>query len=96
MGRRAGRVKWIGELASYTVLGGRIRPDQAVEVARLELVGVRRQRLEVADPEVAGARAEDVGERQRAQRGVAARAAAPDGQPVGVDLALSPPGSAPR
>ena len=48
---------------------------------------VRRQRLEVADAVVAGAGAERVVEGQRAQRGVAAGAAAADGQALAVDQA---------
>ena len=64
------------------VEGGGLRPgpDQAVEIAALELVGVARQRLEVADPVVAGAGPEQVVEGERAERGVAAGAAAGDGQ----------------
>ena len=36
-----------------------LRPDQAVEVAALELVGVPGQRLQIADAVVAGAGPED-------------------------------------
>ena len=70
--------------------GGGLRPgpDQAVEVAALELVGVARQRLEVADPVVAGAGPEQVVEGQRAERGVAAGAAAGDGETARVGPAL--------
>ena len=50
--------------------------DQAVEVARLELVGVPRQGLEVADAVVAGPGRELVAEGQQTQRRVASRAAA--------------------
>ena len=57
----------------------RIGPDEAVEVTRLELVGVGGQALEVGDAVVAGAGLEDIVERERAQRGVAAGAAAADG-----------------
>src|SRR5581483_10609519 len=65
-----------------------IRPDQAVEVARLELVGVGGQRLGVGHAEVTGAHREVVSERQRAQRGVPAGTAASDGELVPVDQAL--------
>ena len=74
-----------------------IRADQRVEVARLELVRVLRQHLEVADAVVAGAGAEDVVEGQRRQRRVAAGAAAAD-RPVAsrIGLAASRPGTARR
>ena len=66
----------------------RVGPHQGVLVPRLELVRVtRRERLEVGDAEVAGARGEVVVERQRAERRVAAGAAAPDQEPVAVGLA---------
>ena len=61
--------------------------DQAVEIARLELVGVLRQRFEVADAVVAGAGFENIAEGERAQRRVAAGAAAGDHQAVAVDFA---------
>ena len=61
----------------------RIRPDQAVRVARLELVGVAGEGLEVADAELADARRERVAEGERGEGRVAAGAAALDGQPVG-------------
>ena len=63
----------------------RVRPDQPVEVARLELVGLLDERLEVADPEVADARRERVAERDRAERRVAAGAAAADREALAVD-----------
>src|SRR5437667_5527563 len=62
-----------------------IRPDEAVEVARLELVGLLDERLEIADPEVAGPGREGVAERDGAHRRVTARAAATDREPVTVD-----------
>ena len=63
--------------------------DQAVHVAGLELVGVACERLGVGHPVVAGAGGEDLGaEHERGQRGVAARAAAVDGEPLAVHLAL--------
>ena len=65
----------------------RIRADEAVEVARLELVRVARERLEVADAVVARAGGERVGRGQRAQRRVAAGAGAADRHPAAVDLA---------
>ena len=42
-----------------------VRTDQAVEIAGLELVGVARQLLEIADAVVAGAGGEEIVERQR-------------------------------
>ena len=89
-------MKWIGERSRYRSRRCGIRADQAVQVARLELVRVRGQRLEVADAVVAGAGLEDVAEGQRAQRGVAAGAAAADRQALAVDLARAPPDSARR
>ncbi len=72
-------------------------PHQGVLVARLELVRVtRRERLQVGDPEVAGARREVVVERQRAERRVAAGAPAPDQQPVAVGLARARRGTGRR
>src|SRR5205085_3996550 len=59
--------------------------DEAPRIARLELVRVRLERREVADAEVADARLEDVMERDRRDRGVAARTGAFDRQPVPVD-----------
>src|SRR5215211_6565736 len=61
-----------------------VGPDQAVEVARLELVGLPRQGLDIADAEVARAGGERILERERAERRVAARAAAGDHQPLSV------------
>lgn len=52
---------------------------QAVQVARLELVGVGGHRLQIADAEVADARRELVGEGERSERGVAAGAPAANG-----------------
>ena len=65
----------------------RVRPDQSVHVARLELVRVPRHRLEVADAEQADPGREDVAEGQRRQRGVTAGAAARDGEPRRVHVA---------
>ena len=64
-----------------------IGADQAVEVARLELVRVAGERLEVGDAVVAGAGREVVVEGERAERRVAAGAAAADRQALAVDLA---------
>ena len=66
----------------------RVGPDQAVEVARLELVRVARQDLQVADAVRADAGGEDVGRGERAQGGVAAGAAALDHEPGAVGEAL--------
>ena len=62
-------------------------PDEAVEVAALELVGLGGQRAEVGDAVVARAGGEHLVERERGQRGEAAGRAAADAQPVGVDVA---------
>src|SRR6266550_3857129 len=64
-----------------------IGADQSVEIARLELVGVFGQRFEIADAVVAGAGFENVTKRQRAERRVAAGAAAADCEPIAVDFA---------
>ena len=61
--------------------------DQPIEIAGLELVGIRREHLEVADPVVARAGPEDVVEGERGEGGVAARAPAPDREPGGVRAA---------
>ena len=66
---------------------GRPRADQRVEVARLELVRLARQRLEIADAEVARAGVEEVAEGERGERRVAAGAAAADREPPAVDVA---------
>src|SRR5690606_10627004 len=73
----------------------RVGPDEAVEVAALELVRLGGQRLEVGDPVVAGTGGERVPEGQRRQRRVAARRAAPDAEARGIDPPLlgQPPGS---
>ena len=62
----------------------RVRADQPVEVARLELVRVARERRQVADAVVARAGAERVAEGERAERRVAAGAAARDGAALAV------------
>ena len=64
-----------------------IRAEQARVVARLELVGVLLEELEVGDAEQADAGREDVAEGERRERRVAAGAAALDGQPIRVDVA---------
>ena len=67
----------------------RIRPDERVLVLQLELVGLASaELLEVGDAEVRRSRGEGVGERERADRRVAAGAPAGDQQPVGIGLAL--------
>src|SRR5215212_51019 len=62
----------------------RVGSDQAVEITRLELVGLPRQGLDVADAEMARAGGERIPERERAERCVAACAAAGDHQPLSV------------
>ena len=69
-----------------------VRPDQPVEIARLELVRRAHERLEVADPEIAHPRGERVAEGHGAQGRIAARAAAPDREPFPID---DPPGREP-
>src|ERR687897_3115381 len=64
-----------------------VGPDQAVEVARLELVGLPGQGLHVADSEVARAGGERIPESERAERRVTARAAAGDHQSFAVNQA---------
>ena len=77
MNRRAFHVK----IAPF-----RIGTDQSIEIARLELVRVPCERFQIADAVMAGAGFEDVTERQRAERRIAAGAAASDGKPVAVDF----------
>src|SRR5260370_11592291 len=52
--------------------------DQAVEIARLEFVRVPGERFEIADAVIADSGHKGISEGQRAQRGVAPRAAAAD------------------
>src|SRR6266545_2029999 len=86
---RAGQALGVVDRRPLPVQLGRLRPraDEAVQVAGLELVGVAGQRLRVGHAVVAGAGGEQVAEGERAQGGVAAGAASPDGQPPRVDLA---------
>ena len=62
-----------------------ISPDETVEVAGLEFVGVGRHRLQIADAEVAGAGAEEIAERQGGERRVATGAPAANGGAIGID-----------
>src|SRR5262245_16390787 len=66
----------------------RIRSDQPVEIARLELVGVARERGDVAHAVIAGSALKEVAEGQRRQRRVAAGAAAADDASLAVDPPL--------
>ena len=86
---RAGDLVEVVDRRSLAVEGDRlgIRPDEPVVVARLELVRVGRQALEVADAEPADAGREHVPEGQRGKRRVAAGAPAFDGKAVRVDVA---------
>src|SRR5579884_4464842 len=59
-----------------------IGTDQAIGIARLELVGVVHERIEVGNPEVAGAGRERVAEGESGQRGIAAGTAAVNNQAV--------------
>ena len=70
-----------------TALG--VRSDQGVQVARLELVGLLGERLEVADAVVAGADLEHVFERQRREGRVSPGAASAHYETVAVHFALS-------
>jgi len=65
----------------------RVGPDQPIQVARLELVGILRHCFQIANPKVACASLENVAEGERAERGVTARAAAANGQPILVNRA---------
>ena len=62
-------------------------PDQPVEVAALELVGLRGQHAEVGDAVVAGPGREHLVEREGGQRGEPTGGAAADAEPVGVGVA---------
>ncbi len=86
-GTRSRRGSGSGERSRYVVGGLRVRSDETVHVARLELVRVPRQRLEVADAELADAGGEDVAEGQCRERRVAAGAAALDREALRVDVA---------
>src|SRR5262249_59270907 len=66
----------------------RVGPDQPIEIARFELVGVARERGRVADTVIARATLEEIAEGQRRERGVAAGAAAADHAALVVDPAL--------
>ena len=68
---------------------------QALEIARLKLVRVGRQCLEIGDPVLADTRGEDITGRQGSQGCEAAGAAAPDCQPGGVGEPLRPIDNAP-
>lgn len=65
------------------------RPDQALQVLRLEVVGLPRAPAgEVQDGVLDRAAGVDIGRGERGGRGPAAGAAAPDGEPVAVGGAL--------
>ena len=66
----------------------RIGSDQPVEIARLELVGVARERGDVAHAVIARPALEEVAEGERRERRVAAGAAAADDAALAVDPAL--------
>src|SRR5581483_1634505 len=67
----------------------RVGTDQAVQIARLELVGVAGEELQVGNAEEAGAGGEAVAEGEHRQRRVPARATAVDGQARTVDAPLA-------
>src|SRR4029077_14700599 len=60
-------------------------PNQPIEIARLELVGVARERGDVADAVIARAALEEIAERERRERGIDAGAAAADDATLAVD-----------
>src|SRR5262249_52297907 len=66
----------------------RIRPDQPIEIARLELVGIASKGRRIAYPIVAGAALKEVAGGQRRERRIAARAAARDDGAPGIDASL--------
>ena len=80
---------WLmGDRSRYMVGGLRIRADEPEEVALLELVrAAAHEALEVGKAEVGGAGGEEAMARERVERRVAAGAAAPYGDAVGVDVA---------
>src|SRR5262245_44322708 len=63
-----------------------IRTDQAVEITRLEFVGVPCQSFQIADSIVAGAGFEEVTESQRAEGCVSSGASSSVGKSVAVDV----------
>ena len=65
----------------------RIWADEALVVARFELVAIARDHLQVGDPERADARSEYVAEGERRERRIAAGTATFDGEPVTVHVA---------
>src|SRR5262249_33205706 len=71
-----------------------IRSDQPVEIARLELMGVARERGDVAHAVMASPALKELAEGQRCQSRVAAGAAAADDASLAVDPSLR--GEAPR
>ena len=69
------------------ILAFRVGPDQIVRVTGLELMGVARQRFEVADPVMARPGPKRIAKSQRAQGRISPGAAAGNRQPLGIDLA---------
>ena len=69
------------------VLSLRVGSDQIVRVAGLELMGVARQRFEVADSVMARPGPKRIAKGQCTQGRIAPGAAAGNGQPLGIDLA---------
>src|SRR5215213_6521731 len=64
-----------------------VRANQPVKITRLELMCILCQRGQIADAIVARASAELIAKGQGAQRGIAARAAAGDRQPLAIHFA---------
>src|SRR5438034_357676 len=65
-----------GRTFPVEVLLLRIGSDQPVEISRLELVSILHERLQIADPEIAGTGLEEVPECQSAHGGIPSRASA--------------------
>src|SRR5258708_30948317 len=65
------------------------RPDQPVEISRLELMGIARQRLRIADAVIACPALEEVAKGERRESGVAAGAAAAGDDALGIYQSLS-------
>src|SRR5712671_7071768 len=76
-----------GSLAIALLRFGK-RPDQPVEISRLELVGIARQRRSIADAVIACPSLEEVAKGERREGGVASRAAAADDDALGVHQSL--------
>src|ERR1051325_8126129 len=79
-----------GRTIVIDVFALRVWPEQGGEILRFGLVRVARHRLGVADSEVARAGCETVPKRERAERRVAASAAARDDPTLRIDFSAIP------